>query len=190
MPAIPGIALLWGWLIGRLTPAAIPRYISLSALLLTLSTQLYIGNWDHERDDWRGALTRAAALSDDRDTPLALYSGFMESASLASLQSPQHRDFLLAPVAAYPVPTKNIVAIPLLLDSPSQNYWEREFKTSILGHNSFHVVLRGEFSHREWTQYIVAHGRRNGYRLERFEEYGRLKSTRFLRFVRVEPGAN
>lgn len=113
----------------------------------------------------------------------------MEAASIESLQSPQHRDFLLAPFPAYPIPARYIVAIPLLLDSPSRNYGDREFRTSIIGHNSFHVTLRGEFSHREWTRPQITHGRRDGYRLERLEESGRLKSTRFLRFVRLRPGA-
>lgn len=183
-PAVPGVALLAGWLLGRINPPHVAAWITVGALAATLGVQWGIADWTHEPEDWRGALARASALSAAGKTPIVLYSGFVESGSLRSLRSPEQRSYLLAPVAAYPVATANVVPLPFKPDPPSLKFWQEEFQRSVEGAPAFTVVARGMFFYQDWRQYLNRFAPANCYQLAAEEHFGTGPRVELAHFVR------
>lgn len=184
IPAVPGLALFWGWVFGRLEPVAVRCYIGIGTLAMILFAQWMIGNWHHENDDWRGALNRAAELTSKDDNALVLYTAYVESASLESLSKPDHRAYILSPLAAYPAKTNHIVALPLKTDLASQAYWDAEFQRTVQSCNSFTVVLRAYFYQEWWRDYLIRYANEHGYRLANKEKFGQEPHMLLLHFVR------
>jgi hypothetical protein len=184
MPAAPGLALFWGWIIGRIDPAPIRYWIGVGGMGLILAAQWAIGNWHHERDDWRGALQRAAVLSNTDEQALVLYSGFVESGSLDSLRSKDQLSFILSPLAAYPARTPHVVALPLDTDEESKSYWDGAFRDTVQDRRGFTVILRAELYYGRWHDYLTPYARARGFRLAHREEFGEEPFMILLHFVR------
>lgn len=184
IPAVPGLALFWGWVIGRLEPIAVRYYIGIGALVMILATQWMIGDWRHESDDWRGALNRAAVLNKQDDHALVLYTSYVESASLEALSKPDHVAFLLAPLAAYPATTAHVVALPLGTNEASQAFWDAEFHRAVKARRSFTVVLRAYFYQEWWRDHLIRYAAGHGFRLANKENFGKEPHMPLLRFVR------
>lgn len=183
-PAIPGMALLAGWIIGRINPSNIRAWITIGALTVTLGLQWGIAEWHHAQEDWRGAMARAATLSAGKDSALVVYSGFGESGSLQSLRSADHRSYLLAPLAAYPASASKIVTLPFKTDPPSLQFWDDEFKRSINGAQSFTVVARGMFFYDDWRDHLAHFATSHCYHLAFEEHYGKGPYIKLAHFVR------
>ena len=58
--------------------------------------------------DWQGAAQAANALSDGPQTLVFVYSGFSESGQMDWILDPEKSQFLMAPLAAYPVTGRTI----------------------------------------------------------------------------------
>lgn len=188
VPAVPGLALFYGWVIGRLEPIAVRYYIGIGTLAMILFAQWMIGNWNHENDDWRGALNRAAilnnVLNNGDNSALVLYTSYVESASLETLNKPEHRAYILSPLAAYPAKTTHIVALPLGTDVASRAYWDSEFQRTVQSCGNFTVILRAYFYQTWWGDYLVRYATEHGYRLANKETFGQESHMLLLHFVR------
>lgn len=182
--SIPGFALFWGWIIGRIDPPRVRRFIPIFTLCAMMLVQWTVGDWNHERDDWRGAIARAAELRVSKNDSLVIYSTFVESASLDKLQDAEHRSYLLAPLAAYPPATSNIIALPFEPTEAAKSYWESEFRRGISAREEFTVILRGGFFHDLWRDYLTQYSIAHGFRLANRELFGASPNTELLHFLR------
>lgn len=183
-PATPGLAIFWAWLIGRIDPPRVRQAIAVCTLLLILFAQWKIGNWHHERDDWRGALARASELTPNSEVPLVIYSAFVESASLDSLRNPEHVSYILSPLAAYPPAATTIIPLPLQTDDASKDFWTGEFEKSVRPAPAFNVILRAEVQYRWWRDYLIQFAASHNFRLTLEESFGQDPCMLLLRFTR------
>jgi hypothetical protein len=182
IPAVPGIALIWGWLLSRLDPPHIRFGISAVALAAILATQWSIEDWRHDRDDWRAIVKRANSLSADGQNGLVIYTSFIETGAIDPILRPEHREYILSPLAAYPAASPHIVILPLIRDATTQNYWNSEFEQKLRARKSFTVILRGQMFYLDWTSYLISFAHARGLRLVNQEFFGRDPKMILLHF--------
>lgn len=107
LSALPGTALL----VAGGASSLRPRWLaSVVAGGLALSA---LGSTNTRMDDWRWEIEQARPLV-QADTPVLFVSGFIESTDPHILADPAWRSWLLAPLAAYPLPAGQVVVLPLL----------------------------------------------------------------------------
>ncbi|MCX6612336.1 MAG: glycosyltransferase family 39 protein [Acidobacteria bacterium] len=165
MPATPGLALLWAWLLGRIEPGHICLKISIGALALSLLAHTAFDSGHQSIEDWRGTLTRANQMEKDSDGVLVLYSAFVESASLSVLKNPDQRAFLLAPLVAYPIRHKDVVVLPMEPRDAARDYSEEELRAKVWKRDRFTVVLRQNAHHAAWQKFLLTEAHQRGYLL-------------------------
>ena len=95
----PAIALLAGWAIASLQPAAVRRLVAFALAILSV---LAFGGLLKNGEDWRGtaAFERAHA---DPDTVVLLHPALVESAQLDWFTDPEKRSYLLSVESYYPM---------------------------------------------------------------------------------------
>jgi len=183
-PAIPGLCMTWGALIAGLRPARISSSAVIVALLVVGGEGLYNVNWEHNNEDWRGALRRARDLGKEGTPGLAVYSGFIESRSLAMLRKKSQRAQILSPLAAYPVGIDPVVAMPYDVGADATTHWDSTLRNELGAVTNLIVVLRGSHSSPEWEQRLMQTLPGSGFRQTRREEYGTPKGVVVLQFLR------
>lgn len=117
--AAAGAALLLGWGLRHLSPAATKRIVVSAVVLVSV---ILWGGQRHGGDDWRGAARSVNSVS-DWQTPVLAHVGFAETGRLGQDQDSLTRDALLAPFSRYPV-RGSLVLMPRFPDTNAEPYLE------------------------------------------------------------------
>jgi hypothetical protein len=118
-----GLALLAGWGIGRLRPASARSIVTSSIVLCSIGAFGSVGHlWPlHNNQDWRGAMALVQHIAGSTRMPVVFQSPFIESATLLQDPTSNPPEFLLAPLAMYPVQAR-VIPVPLPLTQRSIAY--------------------------------------------------------------------
>jgi hypothetical protein len=142
----PAIALLAGWAIASLQPAAVRRLVAFALAILSV---LAFGGLLKNGEDWRGtaAFERAHA---DPDTVVLLHPALVESAQLDWFSDPEKRSYLLSVQSYYPM-EGDVVPMPYMLDNQSRDYLEGLVTAQLAGVDRFLLVTRyPQVPFRDW----------------------------------------
>jgi hypothetical protein len=121
------VVVLAGWLLLMVVGSA--RWLTgkgrvvftLVFVAVGLGGQLWNSGWQvrHSDADWRGALRAVREWDRGRRLPVYIQSGFVEAKQTRFLTKPEWREYLLAPVLAYPVPGEaHVLPIHAVADYP------------------------------------------------------------------------
>jgi hypothetical protein len=133
----PAIALLAGWAIASLQPAAVRRLVAFALAILSV---LAFGGLLKNGEDWRGtaAFERAHA---DPDTIVLLHPALVESAQLDWFTDPEKRSYLLSVQSYYPMEGR-VLPMPYVLDNEARAYLEGLVTDELTGADRFLLVTR------------------------------------------------
>ena len=133
----PAIALLAGWAIASLQPAAVRRLVAFALAILSV---LAFGGLLKNGEDWRGtaAFERAHA---DPDTVVLLHPALVESAQLDWFIDPEKRSYLLSVESYYPMEGR-VLPMPYVLDAEARGYLEGLVTDELAGADRFLLVTR------------------------------------------------
>jgi hypothetical protein len=170
LPALPGMVILWGWLLEGLEPRAVRRLAVIGALAHTL---LWQGGFrlvpDMRGEDWRAAVR---ALPDDG--ALAVYPGLVETRRLDWLEAPEHKAYFLAPVSAYRsgLEGRAVFVLPFEMGPRELAYAERLADGPLRRERRISVLVRGLFDGPAWSDWLASRLVPGGYELERRAAFG------------------
>jgi hypothetical protein len=184
-PAIPGLCMVWGALIASLRPGRIASSAAIGALLLVGGEGIYNLNREHHNEDWRGAMRRARKLGGEGRPGLAVYSGFVESRSVAMLRNERQRAQILSPVAAYPAGFERVTPIPYDVGPEAIAYWDAALKSELGEVSNLIVVLRGSHGSGDWESHLQRTLPGSGFQHVRKEVYGSPKGVVLLQYKRA-----
>ena len=133
LSAAPGAALLGGYLLASMQPAAWRLTIVTIVTALSLATQ-GLGFWTaHDLEDWRGgsAVIREIRAESPR-IPVLAVSSFTES-RLLPMPAPAAADysFLSSPFTAYPIPGDAPVLLPIQITPENKAYTESVIDSAV-----------------------------------------------------------
>lgn len=133
----------------------------------------------HNSENWRDAIRAANFLVRERNEPVLVRAGFTESAVLERLTDTRHADYLLAPLAAYPLHAGKPFALPYQCDSPALAFVEANYVPMLKRESGFLLLLRD----REdcWAAYLAGRMTAEGFRTEATGEFGTIGLWRFSR---------
>lgn len=139
--ALPGLALLVGWIIRGLEPPPARRIVT--SVVVILSLLLSGGRW-HDQEDWRGAAEAVNGLIDDPRTPVLVHPAFTESRLIELFDNPEQRSWLLAPLSRYPVAGK-VIPLPYDFNRESEAYLEQVVRNDLSEASRFILLTRYPF---------------------------------------------
>ena len=104
----------------------------------------------HTAEDWRaaGALQRDLA---GPETPVLLFSGFIEAKQIDWLKDPERASYLNAPAAMYPMDGE-LIPTPFGLDEAGIQYLSEVLQTRLLPADHFVLVTRGTDPFHGWLE--------------------------------------
>lgn len=152
---VPALALLIAVALRRLGNAWAQVAI-VGAFVLWSASHFFMAT--HTAEDWRGAAALERATVTDPDTPVLLFSGFIEGHQLEWLEDDEKASYLNAPAAAYPLDGREPVPLPFGLDETNDDFVNR-VTADLEGSPSFVLVTRGD----SFNQVFVDHFEPLGY---------------------------
>jgi len=179
LPTVPGVVLLWGWLLHGISSPFI-RQMSLAGGLV--ASVVVTGGLsavpDYHEEDWRSAV---ASLPDSGG--MLVYSGLVEARRLDWLQLPERWSYLMAPVLAYRsnLQPADAFVVPFDFNPAGQRYMEQMINTQVRQRESVTVLTRRSFAGPEWDHWIAEQLERAGFRRIRNSAYGRVEVDVFQR---------
>jgi mannosyltransferase len=114
----PAVCLLVGMALA-IVPQVAARYVAVG---LGVIAALAFTSSDHTTEDWRAAAAAERAVADE-ETPVLLFSGFIEAKQEDWLVDPERASYLEAPASAYPLDGR-VFAGPWELGRPENTYME------------------------------------------------------------------
>jgi hypothetical protein len=170
----PAIALLGGWGIASLEPAAVRRTV---AIVLAFLSVLAFGGITKNGEDWRGAAAFERNHADP-DTIVLLHPALVESAQLDWFSDPEKRSYLLSVQSYYPI-EGHVVPMPYILDGPARDYLEGLVTGELEGADRFLLVTRyPQVMFRDWLDGRL---RSSGYRSRVVGKFGMIQVIEFAR---------
>lgn len=137
LSALPGTALLLAAALGALRPRAAGTVAGLALVVAGL------GGAQARMDDWRWELEQVRAAATP-GAPVIMPSHLVESLDPALLQDPAWRDWLLAPLAAYPLaPGTEVLLLPRDPEACSPQRLEQVASRVLTASRA--VIVRGEW---------------------------------------------
>lgn len=121
--ALPGVALIFAWATRLFEPARTRSFVSAVLVLLALVGFAVTPPSPSQYEDWRAALNAVRAARPSDETLVLVRPGLIESDDAAWASDPARREYLLAPLAYYPVPGR-VRLLPRALTKAT----EREFQ--------------------------------------------------------------
>lgn len=109
----------------------------------------------HTLEDWRAAAAAEREAVTDPDTPVLLFSGFIEAAQVSFLTDPEKASYLNAPAAMYPMEGR-LIPIPFTIQGETEVHMLKVVQEELLPSDGFILVTRGE-THKAWLDAQVAH---------------------------------
>ncbi|MDQ3981464.1 MAG: hypothetical protein M3271_02140, partial [Actinomycetota bacterium] len=143
---IPALALLIGMAIRQLRHAAVQLAVVLVMAVVAVRT---FQTTTHTSEDWRAAAAAQRAVVDDPDTPVLLFSGFIEANQMDWLADPERADYLSAPAAMYPMEGR-LIPTPFNLTGAGTAYMQDITEDVLLPSEEFVLVTRGGEPYRAW----------------------------------------
>ena len=142
----PAIALLAGWAIASLEPAAVRRIV---AVVLAILSVLAFGGTLKNGEDWQGAAAFEREHADP-DTIVLLHPELVESAQLDWFSDPEKRSYLLSVQSYYPMEGR-VMPMPYVLDDEARDYLEGLVTGELAGVDRFLLVTRyPQVPFRDW----------------------------------------
>jgi mannosyltransferase len=142
----PAIALLAGWGIASLEPAAVRRIV---AIVLAIVSVLAFGGRLKYGEDWQSAAAFERNHADPA-TIVLLHPELVESAQLDWFSDPEKRSYLLGVQSYYPM-EGHVVPMPYMLDNQSRDYLEGLVTGRLAGVDRFLLVTRyPQVPFRDW----------------------------------------
>jgi mannosyltransferase len=150
--AAPAIALLAGMALRQLRHDAVQVAI---VVMLCILAMRYFHTTAHANEDWRSAAAAERSAVDDPDTPVLVFSGFIEAGRSEWLTDPERADYLNAPAAMYPMEGR-LIPTPFGLDEAGAAYMETVTREELLPADEFVLVTRGSDPFRAFLDARVA----------------------------------
>ncbi len=179
LPTIPGMVLLWGWLIRGLESPFV-RHMSVTAGMLIAI--FFIGGLsavpDYRQEDWRSAVQNMP-----QNGAVLAYSGLVETRRLDWLQQPEHWRYLMAPVLAYrpAVVQRDAYLVPFDFSQNDQDYVRRQIAGPLGNRDQITVITRRAFWGPEWDSWISHRLVNAGFHQLSSKEYKRVQMVVFQR---------
>lgn len=172
--AMPALAILAGWGIASLEPAAVRRIVAASLAFMSV---LAFGSTMKGLEDWRGA---AAFEREEADpgTIVLLHPALVESAQLDWFSDPEKRSYLLSVQSYYPMGGR-VVPMPYTLDGEARGYIEGLAADELESADRFLLVTRSPLvPFREWLDGRL---RPEGFRSSVIGRFGVIQVIEFVR---------
>jgi hypothetical protein len=146
--ALPGVALIFAWATRLLEPARIRLFVSIVLVMLALVGLTVMPPSPSQYEDWRAALSTVRAVRPSEETLVLVRPGLVESDDPAWINDPGRRDYLLAPLAYYPVPG-SVRLLPRRLTKATEPVFEALVSEAARAPRTI-VVARASAPEREW----------------------------------------
>ena len=170
----PAIALLAGWGIASLEPAAARRIV---AAVLAIMSVLAFGGRLKNAEDWRSAAAFERNHADP-STIVLLHPELVESAQLDWFSDPEKRSYLLSVQSYYPMEGQ-VTPMPYRLNNESRGYLEGLVTGELAGVDRFLLVTRDEtVPFRDWLDGRLSP---EGYTSKEIGTFGVIKVIEFSR---------
>jgi hypothetical protein len=178
LAAAPGVALIAGAALRSLASAEARRT---AAGALAIFAVLFLGvsrKFQHDVQDWRGALTELRSLVKDPAIPVAIPSPFIEAHSLATLADPRFHDALFSPLLYYGSAGK-LVRLPFQLSPQAEQYAEQVTQSELGRANEFiFLSLPNGYAQELWLR---GRARAMGFLPHREQDFGVVRIVVFRR---------
>jgi uncharacterized membrane protein len=165
LPAEAAIALFAGWLISAILPLR-TRLIVISAVVLAT---LFYGppmQFSHG-GDWRAAMASVRSTVGTSETPVLIRSDFPESEPFNWLNDETRKDYLFAPLKAYPS-AGAFVPLPMLMTSATYSYLD-QLTSRLERGDRFLLVNMGDTSYQNW---LLGRFSAEGFQKKRIGSFG------------------
>lgn len=126
-------------------------------------------------------MAHAAELGRDRDSVLAIYTGYIETKSLTRLTDPAHLSYILSVETAYPTGIRPVIAIPFECNGPSRQYWESQLTLAMTNRSRLIAVLSGSAASSGWSEHLVRKSPDLGFRHTQQQRFGDVEIHEFTR---------
>jgi uncharacterized membrane protein len=133
----PATALIAGWGMASLEPAATRRIV---AIVLSLLSILAYGGSLKNGEDWQGAADFERHQADP-STIVLVHPALVEAAQLDWLSDPEKRSYLLSVQSYYPM-VGRVTPMPYVLDDAARGYLESLVTGELAGVDRFLLVTR------------------------------------------------
>jgi hypothetical protein len=171
--AMPGLALLAGWLLCSLTAGVARRAV---AITLVAGAFLTAGPPSHGWEDWDGAMRTVREVAGSSAMPVLMASGFVEATDPQALEDPKLREVLFAPLTLYPA-AGTLIRLPFRLNDPSIAYLDRVLPPALEHADRFVFVARWRgLTFEPWLRARMAS---RGFRAESLGDFGGVKVLLF-----------
>jgi hypothetical protein len=142
----PATALIAGWAMASLEPAAARRIV---AIVLSLLSILAYGGSLKNGEDWQGAATFERDHADP-STIVLVHPALVEAAQLDWFSDPEKRSYLLSVQSYYPM-VGRMTPMPYVLDDAARGYLEDLVTGELAGVDRFLLVTRyTRIPFRDW----------------------------------------
>jgi 4-amino-4-deoxy-L-arabinose transferase-like glycosyltransferase len=142
----PAAALIAGWGVASLQPAAARRIVAIALALLSI---LAFGGTLKNGEDWQGAAAFEREHADP-DTIVLVHPALVESAQLDWFSDPEKRSYLLSVQSYYPM-VGRVTPMPYVLDDAARGYLEGLVTGELAGVDRFLLVTRyTQVPYRDW----------------------------------------
>lgn len=173
LSAAPGFALTFAWILRGFRPA-VSRVVVLCILLLAS-----VGKFSHpvHGDELRRALSQVRALMHEREMPLMIASGYLESMDPARSGDLTPDSYLFSPLSMYPV-MGNVIPIPASVNAYSEQYTESAVSNKLRTADEFLLLIRAGSNVATW---LTARLHSNGWTAARVGDFTDWELYRFRR---------
>lgn len=146
LSVVPALALVIALVVRRIG-SVWPQVLLVGAFGYYASTRFFAAT--HTTEDWRAAAELERSVVTSPDTPVLLFSGFIEGKQASWLRDPEKASYLNAPAAAYPLEGAPIYPLPFGLDEQTTAYME-DLLEELETEPAFVLVTRGADTHNVW----------------------------------------
>jgi len=172
LTAVPGVALLVGWLVSALEPKLVRRLVASCIVVAAIFSSGGLLHPSHA-GDWRRAVQVANSAIAGPETPVLVRSGFIESAFLDYHEGAPHSDELFAPLVVYPLRGK-LIRLSYGFGAGDVPYLRDIASSSLTRVNRFVFITSGDDSYEYW---LLGHLSEDGFHIERTTRVGGAKDT-------------
>jgi hypothetical protein len=167
------LALLAGWAIGRLEPAAARLMVAASIIVCSLAALGSLRHlWPlHGGENWRGAMAAVRRIVGNSPMPVVVQSGFVESSALQVDLAGDVTSYVMAPLTLYPA-AGDVHPVPYRLDARAASYLESSVVPDLARANRFLLVTRSSRQYEFWIA-----GRLPGYSVRAVGDFGAVNVT-------------
>ncbi len=172
-----GVALVAGWLIGRIRPSFTRAIVTASILVFSIEAFGIPGQlWPlHGAEDWGRAAADVRKIAGNTQMPVFVQTGLIEATTLGLNFNGKTPSYMLAPLAFYPAAGR-IILMPPLNSESGREYLETSLVPIAAAANRFLVLARDDLG-----SVVMIQARLPGYTGRQVDELGKVDLFLFTR---------